>query len=171
MTRVLSIVGVVLWACSAFGQEFGAPILPPSGTFSSPANLPPVGLASSETAQVNVVNTAVAPTASATTPSCTGSIAFYNAKGAIIGTATTFNIGSGQIFSATLPYSALGASGARTEIRAAITTQVTIAPRAPIAPCALAFSFETFDAVSGVTHVFFSGTGNGILSGILTPAF
>ena len=41
----------------------------------------PIGLASSETAQINVVNTAAA-SSSGTAASCTGSVSFVNASGA-----------------------------------------------------------------------------------------
>src|SRR5689334_8458527 len=74
----------------------------------------PMGLASTETAQINVVNTAAA-SSSGTAASCTGGISFVNASGAAIGSATSFTVGTGQISSVTLPFSKLGASGTRSE--------------------------------------------------------
>src|SRR5271163_385145 len=69
-------------------------------------NLPVVGLASSETVQVNVVNLAASVQAvsvpnQGVTAMCTGGIMFYDAKGNSIGSAT-FTIGTGQIFSSSL---------------------------------------------------------------------
>src|SRR5580700_1946406 len=88
--------GVFFMALSAFGQ-----ITIPSGPSAPPlpSQFPPIGLAASETAQVNIVNTASQPIGGPA-PSCTGTITFYNASGAIIGAATSFAVGSGQIFSA-----------------------------------------------------------------------
>lgn len=170
--------GLLFMAVSAFGQTFF-----PTAMYTMSSNLPPVGLAITETAQVNVVNTAVAPlsTGTAVAP-CSGSIAFYNAGGSIIGTATSFTVGSGKIFSATLPYASAGAAGSRTVIRPVITVippAITVAVTGVIAPvlaipaCSLSSSLETFDTATGVTHVFVAGTATtgtfGALSGILTP--
>jgi hypothetical protein len=125
-------VMTLLLATGAMAQTTGAPI-------ARQTNFPPVGLASSETAQVNVVNLAAAA-------SCKGSISFFNASGAAIGSAAPFTIATGQIFSASLPFSAAGASGARAVIRGLVTlTDAT---------CAVASSLETFDTTTGVTHVF-----------------
>jgi hypothetical protein len=147
--------GVFFMALSAFGQ-----IVIPSGPF-APAPLsqfPPIGLAAGETAQVNVINTATQSTGGAA-PSCTGTITFYNASGSMIGAATSFAVGSGQIFSVTRPYASTGASGSRTVVRVAIvSTVVEIGPEAsPPPPCALASSLETYDSATGVTHVFVTG--------------
>jgi hypothetical protein len=69
----------------------------------------PMGVASTETIRVNIVNNVNTPTApDAAAPSCSGTIAFYTATGSIIGTATSFTIGNEQIVSASLPYSARG---------------------------------------------------------------
>jgi len=179
---VLALVAVpFVVVVSAFGQTTST-----NAIYTTTSTLPPVGLAPTETAQVNVVNTASATLAylgavsASTTPSCTGSIAFLNAKGATIGTATPFTVGSGQIFSATLPYALPGASSSRTVIRAEIVSTITIpAPMLGIASgpnvsatlvvpaCALQSSFETYDTATGVTHVFISGPA---AAQILTPA-
>jgi hypothetical protein len=138
-------------AVAAFGQI--------TNTLTTSSNVPPVGLAMSETMQVNVVNTTVASSAvsgGTTGPSCSGSIAFYNNKGAIIGSATSFMVTTGQIFSLPLLYSSTGGSGARTVIRAVIANETPITAFG-IPPCDLAYSVETYDSQSGVTHVFVSG--------------
>jgi hypothetical protein len=114
------------------------------------SSFPVVGLASTETVQVNVVNNAAA-TASGTAASCTGTISFLNATGNTIGTATSFTVGSGQIFSAALPFTGTGAtSGSRTLIRGVVA--VTFTPGSGV-PCRLASTLETFDTTTGVTHV------------------
>ena len=110
---------------------------------------PPVGLGSSETAQLNVVNDATT-SSSGTAASCTGTIAFLNASGTAIGTATSFTVTSGQIASASLPFSRVGATGIRTEIRGVITLTTTTGSGVP---CSLASSLETFDTSSGATHL------------------
>jgi hypothetical protein len=149
--------GLFFMALSAFGQ-----IAIPKGPYAPapPSQFPPIGLASSETAQINVVNTAI-QSIGGTAPSCTGTITFYNASGAVIGAATSFAVGSGQIFSATLPYASTGTSGSRTVIRAAIAlssivAQFGIQSSGP-PPCALASSLETYDTATGVTHSLIAG--------------
>jgi hypothetical protein len=179
---VLALVAVpFVVVVSAFGQTTFT-----NAIYTTTSTLPPVGLASSETAQVNVVNTAnvsvayLGSVSASTTPSCTGSIAFLDAKGLPIGTATTFTIGSGQISSVALPFAKAGASGLRTVIRAEIVTTVTVPapspgpvagpniPATPVLPaCALQSSFETYDTTTGATHVFISGPA---AAQILTPA-
>jgi hypothetical protein len=129
----------------------------------------PVGLAPSETAQINVVNTApppVAGTSSTPLPPCAGTISFLNASGAVIGKATPFIVAPGQIVSATLPYGSAGVAGAaRAEIRGEVQIIPTPTPAAvtgiPIAfpACSLSYSFETFDTATGVTHAFNGGAG------------
>lgn len=123
-------------------------------------NFPPVGLGSSETAQINVTNLAAA-SSGGTAASCTGSISFANATGAAIGTATPFTVGTGQISSVSLPFAKATSSGSRVEIRGVV--QLTVSTTAQ-APCSLEFSMETFDTISGVTHLFLSNSG-GIQAG------
>ena len=132
----------------------------------APAGFPPVGLASSETAQVNVLNTAQAN--GSTAASCSGSISFYNAEGTVIGSAATFNnLATGQIFSATLPYSASGGNGSRTVIRVEIARAQSVTGAA-VPPCNFTSSLETFDTATGVTHVVISGPAFVSVSGIHT---
>ena len=162
--------GVLFMTFSAMGQNTVLPFAytPPS------SQLPPVGLAASETAQVNVVNTA-AQTNSGTAPSCTGTISFYSSSGSLIGSATSFTVGSGHIFSVTLPFASIGATGSRAVIRAAIALSSVIAqgsvlPPGPQSPCALAYSLETYDTSTGVTHSFVSGVTAPSLIGVIRPA-
>ena len=129
-----------------------------SGTATRTSTSAPIGLGSTETAQVNVVNTATA-SSSGTAASCTGSISFLNASGTTIGTATSFTVTSGQIFSATLPFTKAGASGTRTEVRAVVSLTVTTGTGA--APCGLATSIETYDSSTGATHLYLGGEMGG----------
>ena len=125
------------------------------------SNLPPVGLASTETAQINLVNTAP-QSSSAPAPSCNGSVAFYNSSGTVIGTPFAFTVGTGQIMPVKLPFTSAGVSADRIVIRAEIVL-TTIPPMGasgtavPVPACMLAYSFETYDTSTGITHLFFSG--------------
>jgi hypothetical protein len=136
------------FASSIFAQGATATTVTRTFTFA------PVGLASSETAQINVTNVA-ATSSRGTAASCTGNISFLNAAGAVIGTATNFTVTTGQISSVALPFSRAASTGSRVEVRGAVqlTTPTTNAP-----PCSLEFSLETYDTVSGVTHLFLSNS-------------
>jgi hypothetical protein len=163
--------GLLLVAFSAFGQVAitTATSAPPS------PQLPPVGLAVTETAQVNVVNTALPPSLGGAAPNCSGTIAFYGGAGggSILGPVAAFEVGYGQMFSVALPYASTGASGPRTVIRVAITLSAIRIPTATgieIAPCTLASSLETYDTATGVTHAFASGVATQGLTSILREA-
>jgi hypothetical protein len=107
--------------------------------------------------QVNVVNLASNPaTITTTTPaaSCAGNISFFNNAGTPVGTATTFTVAEGQISSATLTFAKAAIAGTRGEIRAVIQTTTPTGRNAPA--CSLESSLETFDSVSGATHVYLS---------------
>ena len=118
-------------------------------------NLPPAGLGSTETARINVVNVA-SNSSSGTAASCTGSISFLSSTGTTIGSATSFTVTSEQLASASLPFASAGLSGIRGEIRGEIQLTVTSG-----VPCALAFSFETFDSTTGATHIYLANPGFG----------
>jgi outer membrane receptor protein involved in Fe transport len=124
-----------------------------SATVTRSTSFPAVGLASSETAQINVVNLAANPT-TGTAASCASSISFVNANGATIGTAKSFTVTAGQAFSATLPYSTTAASG-RTLVRGIVS--LTVITGSGVGPCLLDSSFETFDTASGASHVYLAG--------------
>lgn len=118
----------------------------------------PIGLGSTETAQVNVYNSASDNARSGTASSCTGSISFMNGSGTAIGSATSFTVTSGQVFSATLPFSGSGGSGVRTIVVGSVSATFTSGT-----PCNLSMTLETYDTASGATHVELAGpsAGNG----------
>jgi hypothetical protein len=159
--------GLGLWlvAVSAFGQTTG-----PAGKSTFSVYLPPIGLAATETAQVNVVNAAQLSALPGAGPLCSGTIVFYGgADGySILGQIAPFQVTFGQMFSAGLSYSATGASGSRTVIRAEITLspyKVLTDTGIQITHCSLAASLETFDTVTGVTHAVVSASGTADFSG------
>jgi hypothetical protein len=148
LTRpALFLIASAAWMASSAAAQTSA-------TFTRDFNYPPVGIASTETIQINVLNNAAA-SSSGTAASCTGTITFKNASGTTIGTAATFSGTSGQVFSASLPFSKAGATGTRAEIVGSV--QLTTSTSSST-PCALAQSLETFDTSSGVTHVFLGGS-------------
>jgi hypothetical protein len=120
-----------------------------SSTYTTTQNLPPIGLASTETAQINAVNVA-AESSGGTAASCTGSISFLNSSGAVIGTATPYTLGTNQLKSVSVAYAAVGESG-RAEIRGVVTQTGT---RPSDVPCELLVSLETYDSTTLVTHVY-----------------
>jgi len=149
-------------AACAFGQGQTG-----TSTITRDYVFPPIGLGSTETAQVNLVNIAPAPAAStATAPSCTGTVTFASATGATIGQANPFTAGSGEIASVSLPFSSAGISGSHGVILVSVQ-QTTTVPSA--ARCSLVFSFETFDTSTGVTHVFV-GNASSTTTPLLIPA-
>jgi hypothetical protein len=144
----LMFIAILALATAAFGQP-----LVPTSSFTRAYNFPPVGLASSETAQVNLVNEAPTPTAAgATAPACTGTVTFANASGKTIGTPATFTTTGSQVFSTQLTFSQLAATGTRGEFLASI--QLTNGSLPPKAQCSLMMSLETFDDTTGATHVY-----------------
>jgi hypothetical protein len=136
----------------------GASAQTTSSTITRNTPFPPIGLASSETAQVNVVNLAN-NNSSGTAASCTGTISFLNTSGSAIVAATPFTVTRGQIFSATLPFAKTAASG-RTTIRGLVSLTESATSNNP--PCELQISMETFDTSTGVTHANLAG---GVLIG------
>jgi hypothetical protein len=117
---------------------------------------PPVGLAFTETAQINVANTSANPT-TGTAASCTGTISFNTATGAAAETPVKFTVTAGQIFSAALTAAKLGVvNGQRSEFIGSV--QVTLTPKTP---CTLSISLETFDSTSGATHVYLQSPAGG----------
>lgn len=142
-----------LFAAAAFTAVSATAQTTTSNTISRTMTFAPIGLASSETAQVNLVNLAGNP-ATGNAASCSGSVSFLGSSGAAIGSATSFTVTSGQIASVKLPYSSTAASG-RTVVRAVITQTFTSGSSA--APCELATSLETYDSSTGVTHAYVTG--------------
>jgi hypothetical protein len=110
---------------------------------------PVVGLATTETVQINVVNLAAA-SASGTAASCVGTVTFYNSSGSAAGGPTSFSIGTGQISSASLPFGKFSTGTARISVRGVVALTETL--RSGV-PCSLATNIETYDTTSGVTHL------------------
>lgn len=113
----------------------------------------PVGLGSTETMQVNILNAASNST-SGTAASCTGNVSFLGATGAAIGTATNFTATAGQVASVSLPFARTGISGNRGVVRAVIQFTFTSG-----VPCSPNYSLETFETSSGATHLSITGAG------------
>jgi hypothetical protein len=145
MFRRIAILASILVACAA-GQGTIT-----TATFSRSYSFPPAGLGSTETAQVNLVNSATASTAAnAVAPSCAGTVTFTNAAGKSVASAPFTTTGS-QIFSTQLSFGALATTGNRAEFVATIevTTSVPMAT-----PCSLVFSLETFNNSTYATDIF-----------------
>lgn len=128
----------------AFGQATTSPKIPEY-------SFPLVGLASTETIGVNLINLASNPTNG--TSSCAGSVAFINSAGTTIGTATTFTLAAGAVTSINLPFSSSGLTSPRGLLRTVVSETFT-----PSVPCQLSFTLNTFDTTTGVTHVFLTGS-------------
>jgi hypothetical protein len=153
MMRTRDLLLMCLFAAGAFAQ----PAIP---AFTRNYSFPPVGLASSETAQLNVVNIATGSTATNEAPACTGTITFANAGGKAIGTPTSFTTTGSQISSTQLTFSQLQL--ASTDTRGEFVASVQVTHTTPgTAPCSLVFSLETFDTSSGVTHVYLGNSATG----------
>jgi hypothetical protein len=145
------ITGISCTAIAAYGQV-------PTWT----TVLPPVGLAATETAEINILSSAASYAGDAFVTTCQASVTFYGTDGSALGAATTFTVGNTrQIFSAELPYALTGAKAPRTVVSAQIaltpnpSVSSVLAPPMPV--CAVAFSFDTYDTATGVTHVFVPG--------------
>jgi len=124
-----------------------------ANTRTSAFSFPLVGLASTETIGVNLINMA-SNTSNGTAASCTGTVAFLNSAGATIGTATPFTLAAGAVSTPTLAFSSSGLASPRGLIRTVVTTTST-----SNVPCALSFTLNTYDTATGVTHVFLIGSG------------
>ena len=137
-----------LSAIAAIGQ--------PTTATTRVTTLPPIGLGTTETARISLTNVATASTAG-TAASCDGSVSFLNAAGATIGTATTFKIASLQTSIASLPFSSAGLTGPRGVIRGVVSvTRPASTTASPAPPCSLLLAMETFETVSGATHLYFN---------------
>jgi hypothetical protein len=129
----------------------------PPTTTTRQVSFAPVGVALTETMQVNLLNQATAASNNSTAPSCTGSVSFLDATGkAIAGTGGNFTVASGQTQSLSILGTKANTStttGSRAEVRAVITLNVVHGT-----PCSLVDSLETFDSTTGATHVFLLGS-------------
>jgi hypothetical protein len=121
---------------------------------------PVMAVASSETAQINVLNTA-SSSSTTSTASCTGSMSFYDASGALIGSAAAFTVTAGHIASASKAYLALGGSGARVLVRGIVTLATTTSTTSTTTtPCSLGATMEVYDTLTGLTHDMVSAAAN-----------
>ncbi len=159
-------LALMIGATAPFAAAQFATTTPP--TITRESSYPPLGLASTETMQVNLANLASNATSSTgtvtTAASCTGSVTFLNATGATIGTANPFNVSQNSIVSVTLPFTKSSISGVRGEVRVVIITTTPTGKNSP--PCSLETSLETYDTTTGATHVFLPSAAQG---GIVTP--
>jgi len=116
--------------------------------------IPAIGVAPTESVQVNVTN--MAPQSlNGSIQNCSGIILFYyspaNSPNSVLPFAQTgFSVASGQSFSFSAPYSSTSGTGGRQVIRPAINLSITTSGTTPA--CILVSSVETFDTSSGVVH-------------------
>ena len=165
--RYFGSLAFMIAAAAPFAAAQFATTTPP--TITRESSYPPLGLASTETMQVNLANLASNAANSGPAASCTGSVTFLNAAGATIGTANPFNVSQNSIVSVTLPFTKSSIAGVRGEVRVMITTTTPTGKNSP--PCSLETSLETYDTTTGATHVFLSNAAQGVgISPVPTPA-
>jgi hypothetical protein len=145
---VLTLLVVLGSTISAFGEESAAITMTRTSTF----DFAPVGLGSTETLQVNIANFASSP-ATGSAASCAGSVAFFNANGAAIGSTSSLTVAAGQTGSVKLTSPQAG-TGVHGEVRAAITLTLTSG-----VPCSAVYTLETYDSSSGATHLYVTANG------------
>jgi len=117
-------------------------------------NLPPVGLGSTQTLEVNMANVA-SNSSSGTAASCTGTVTFVDATGKTIGSAQSFTVTAGQTSPIRLPFASSGGTAPRTTLRAVVS--LTVPPTTPRPPCTLDVSMSIFDTSTGATAAVISG--------------
>ena len=117
-------------------------------------NLPPVGLGSTQTLEVNVANVA-SNSSSGTAASCTGTVTFVDATGKAIGAAQPFTLTAGQTSPLRLPFASSGGTAPRTTLRAVVS--LTVPTTTPRPPCTLDVSVDIFDTNTGATAAVISG--------------
>jgi len=150
--KIVGLFAMSLFVTCAFGQT--------SANFARDYNFPPVGLASTETAQINLVNIASPSSTASESPACTGTITFANANGAVIGKPTSFTTTGSQVTSVQLMFSQLQLATADTRGEFVASVQLTHS-LPPAASCSLVFSLETFDTSTGATHVYLGNSATG----------
>lgn len=126
-----------------------------AGTSTRTYAFPPVGLGSTETAEVDLANLA-SNSSTGTAASCTGTITFVNAAGATVKGPVNFTLTAGQSSSTTLAFSASGGTAPRTVIRAIVA--LTVPTTTPRPPCSLESTLETYDTTGGATHSLLIGS-------------
>ena len=123
----------------AIGWGQSAPVLP-----GKTLTFAPVGVATSETVQINVANNA--SNTSAVAASCSGTISFNVAGAKNPPAAVAFTVTAGKIFSTSIAWTGLEVS-ARSEVVGSVQLIQEVAT-----PCSLAVSLETYDTATGATH-------------------
>jgi hypothetical protein len=173
MSKLLALAAVFTTFAFAQNQIIILPgANPPSTPQSSSFSFPLVGLASSESIEVNLINLAANSTNTSTSgstggtaASCTGNVTFQTASsGTDIGGATNFTLAADAVASITPSVSStVTTSGGRVLIRAIVTTTFTAG-----VPCSLASTLNTFDTATGVTHVFLVGQATPVAVPVFT---
>ena len=121
--------------------------------------IPAIGMAATESVQVNVTNMAPQSPNGGVETNCSGIILFYytpaNSPNSVLPFAHTgFSVAGGQSFSFSVPYSSTNGTGGRQVIRPAINLAITTSGTTPA--CILVSSVETLDSSSGVVHAVIS---------------
>jgi len=148
--KLCSIILILVSAVIAFGQT--TPTSVPNYRW----RLTPIGLAATETIQINVLNTANPTVDGPPTGPCLGSVNFYDADGLSI-RQTPFSLAGGQVISVKLPYGSTKASGLRTLVGPEVSIATLFSGFVLPGPCALKFSVETYDTLSGTAHASYTG--------------
>jgi len=121
--------------------------------------IPPVGLSSTETLEIDIRN-AAAGYANSSAGACSGSVTFYGPDGSALASPTSGTLEkTAQSFSAQLPYALVGTKIPRPAISAQISLTAMPTTTAPpaVPPCITAFSAKTYDTATGVTHAYMAG--------------
>lgn len=124
--------------------------------------LPPISLASTETAEISVTSLAAEYPGWGFAGNCQVAVTFYGPDGSVLVPAAAFSVANGgNVLSAELPYPSAGAKVSSVSISAHIA--LTPAPYTydgsvpPIPDCAVAYSLETYDTALGVGHTLLVG--------------
>ena len=156
--------GAALLALALAGGLLGQSTVSAPIVFTRSANFGPLGVGSTETLQITVLNTAsnILPLASQipVPGPCAGSVSLFDASGKQIGSAASFSVAAGDMQSLKFGFGQLATSGSRVELRGTIS----ITPSSP-AFCPLSYAVETFDTSSGSTHLYFTGVVSGFTIG------
>lgn len=123
---------------------------------------PPFTLSSTETAGLNIMSAAAEFPGWTLVGTCQAVVSFYRADGSVAGEPTTFTLQTKtQVFSALLPWASAGLDTSPAVVSAQVVlTNLPVAfstGTPPLPPCTLALSLETFDSVTGVTHLVIPG--------------
>jgi hypothetical protein len=143
---------LVLTFLIALGSTLTVFAAGPTSTRTSTYDFAPAGLGSTETLQVNIANFASNP-AMGPAASCVASVAFLNASGVAIGSATSVTATAGETQSVKLTSPQAG-TGVHGEVRVVITLTETSG-----VACSAVYTLETYDSSSGATHLYITANG------------